>query len=43
MRQGWFIVMIASIALPNGLTILTHNTNEFGRVPGLKLADWRSP
>jgi len=36
-------LMIASIALANGLTIVTHNTNEFSRVPGLKLEDWQTP
>jgi tRNA(fMet)-specific endonuclease VapC len=34
-------LMIASIALANQLTLVTHNTNEFGRVPGLALVDWQ--
>lgn len=34
-------LMIASIALANGLTVVTHNTSEFSRVPGLKLDDWQ--
>jgi tRNA(fMet)-specific endonuclease VapC len=34
-------LMIASIALANGLTLVTHNTSEFGRVPDLKLEDWQ--
>jgi tRNA(fMet)-specific endonuclease VapC len=25
---------------PNDLTLVTHNTREFSRVQGLKLADW---
>jgi len=33
--------MIASIVLANGLTLVTHNTSEFSRVPGLNLEDWR--
>ena len=34
-------LLIASIALANGLTLVTHNTREFNRVPGLKLEDWQ--
>ncbi|HLJ96923.1 MAG TPA: virulence-associated protein [Gemmataceae bacterium] len=33
-------LMIASIALANGLILLTHNTSEFSRDPGLKLEEW---
>ena len=36
-------VMIAAIALANGLTLVTHNTSEFSRVPGLVLEDWEMP
>ena len=32
---------IAAIALANGLTLVTHNTKEFSRVPGLALEDWQ--
>ena len=33
-------VMIASIALARRVTLVTHNTREFSRVPGLALVDW---
>ena len=33
-------LLIAAIALANDLTLVTHNTREFGRVAGLKLEDW---
>ena len=33
-------LLIAAIAVANGLTLVTHNTNEFSRVPGLALEDW---
>ncbi len=36
-------LMIASIALANGLALVTHNTVEFSRVPGLQLEDWQTP
>lgn len=36
-------LMIAAIALANRLTLVTHNTREFSRVPGLTLADWQVP
>jgi tRNA(fMet)-specific endonuclease VapC len=36
-------LMIAAIALANGLTVVTHNTAEFSRVPGLALEDWVVP
>jgi len=33
-------LLIASIALANGLKVVTHNTAEFGRVTGLTVEDW---
>ena len=34
-------LLIAAIALANGLTLVTHNTSEFSRVPGLLWEDWQ--
>lgn len=33
-------LMIASIALANGLTLVTHNLAEFSRIGGLVIEDW---
>jgi tRNA(fMet)-specific endonuclease VapC len=45
-RQGAPIgpndLLIAAIALANGLKLITHNTDEFSRVPGLTLEDWEA-
>jgi tRNA(fMet)-specific endonuclease VapC len=35
--------LIAAIALANDFTLVSHNTAEFSRVPGLKLVDWQTP
>ncbi len=35
-------LMIASIALANRLVLVTHNTTEFKRVPGLQIEDWEA-
>lgn len=34
-------LMIAAIARVAGLTLVTHNSAEFSRVPGLALEDWQ--
>jgi tRNA(fMet)-specific endonuclease VapC len=34
-------LLIAAIALANGLTLVTNDTAEFSRVPGLGLEDWQ--
>lgn len=34
-------LMIAAIALHHGLTVVTHNSREFSRVPGLLWEDWQ--
>jgi len=31
---------IAAIALAHGLTVVTHDADEFRRVPGLRVEDW---
>jgi len=35
-------LMIAAIALANGLILITHNTREFGRVSNLQIEDWET-
>jgi tRNA(fMet)-specific endonuclease VapC len=37
---GAYDLQIAAIALANNLTLVRHNTQEFGRVDGLQLEDW---
>lgn len=39
---GPYDFQIASIALANDLTIVTHNTGEFSRVEGLRIEDWEA-
>lgn len=33
-------LLIAAIALTHDLTVVTHNCDEFKRVPGLRVEDW---
>jgi tRNA(fMet)-specific endonuclease VapC len=33
-------LLIAATALSHGLTLVTHNTQHFSRIPGLSLEDW---
>lgn len=33
-------LQIAAIACAHNLVVVTHNTKEFNRVPGLKVEDW---
>ncbi|XYH95847.1 type II toxin-antitoxin system VapC family toxin [Sorangium sp. So ce1128] len=40
---GSMDLLIAAIALANGLILVTHNVREFSRVGGLRLEDWESP
>lgn len=37
---GPYDLMIGAIARTHDFTLVTHNTNEFTRVPGLVLEDW---
>lgn len=39
-RIGGNDLLIAAIALTHGLTVVTHNSAEFNRVPGLIVEDW---
>lgn len=40
---GGYDFLIAAIAHANNLILVTHNTKEFSRVPGLNLEDWEIP
>jgi tRNA(fMet)-specific endonuclease VapC len=37
---GPYDLQVAAIALANNLTLVTHNTDEFSRIPHLTLDDW---
>jgi tRNA(fMet)-specific endonuclease VapC len=39
---GAYDVLIAGQAKARGLILVTHNTREFKRVPGLRFEDWES-
>lgn len=39
LRIGPYDTLLAAIALAHDLTLVTHNTREFGRVAGLRLED----
>jgi len=39
---GPYDVLIAGQAKARNLTLVTHNTEEFGRVPGLHFDDWQA-
>jgi tRNA(fMet)-specific endonuclease VapC len=40
---GPYDMQIAAIARQTGCTVVTHNTSEFSRVPGLAVEDWEVP
>ena len=37
---GPYDIQIAAQGVTRGLTVVTHNTKEFARVPGIQLEDW---
>lgn len=39
---GPYDLLIAAIAMANGLTVVTCNSGEFRRVPGLEVQDWET-
>ncbi len=36
-------LLIAATAIANRLVLVTHNTQEFGRIEGLAVEDWEAP
>ena len=39
---GPYDVLIAGQAVARNMILVTYNTSEFGRVPGLRIEDWQS-
>ncbi len=39
---GPYDLMLAAQALRIGATVVTNNTSEFARIPGLEVQDWQS-
>ncbi len=39
---GPYDIQIAAQCISRGLTVVTHNTGEFNKVPGLGVEDWTS-
>jgi tRNA(fMet)-specific endonuclease VapC len=39
---GPYDVLIAGQAVARDMIMVTNNTNEFGRVPGLRIEDWQT-
>lgn len=35
-------LLVAATARAHDLVLVTHNTREFGRVPGLRVEDWEA-
>jgi tRNA(fMet)-specific endonuclease VapC len=40
---GTMDLRIAAVTLANGMTLITRNTVDFERVPGLRVEDWTLP
>ena len=40
LNVGSMDLRLSAIALENGLTVVTRNLRDFGRVPGLAVVDW---
>lgn len=40
---GSYDILLAGVALNHNLIMVTSNTKEFTRIPGLKLENWRLP
>jgi len=38
---GPYDLLIAGQAISRDLTLVTHNTGEFARIPGLRIEDWQ--
>jgi tRNA(fMet)-specific endonuclease VapC len=36
-------LLIGSTALIHGLTLVTHNVQDFVNIPGLHIVDWLAP
>ena len=36
-------LLVAATALVHGLTLVTHNVQDYARVPGLSVVDWLAP
>ncbi len=43
MGIGWNVMCIAASAIVHDLTLVTHNTREFSRIPNPRLEDWELP
>ncbi len=43
LRIGTLDLRIAATALVHNLTVVTRNTKDFSRVPGLRLENWAEP